>query len=217
MKNLVPVILLGLSLLTAPPVDAQHDADASDDPNDLLDARPWSLMAYRGWTSTKSLGQTFPQFKYESANEDLYSLELAYTLSPENAVSRFFWHIRARFQLAGNFAIRDEGDRSGDPIYEGDAYFIVRWRNFPWNRYVATSLAIGDGLSYVSRVPDQEEEDNDDTNKLLNYLMLEATLALPSYPQWQLLYRIHHRSGVYGLFGDNSGSNVIGVGLRYHF
>jgi predicted porin len=143
---------------------------------------------------------------------------LAYTLAPENPVSRFFWHIRAKFQLAGNFALRYEDGKMNDPIYEGDGYFVVRWRNFPWNRYLATTLAIGEGVSYVSRVPQVEEEDNDNTKKLLNYLMLEATFALPRYPRTQILYRIHHRSGVFGAYGaGNSGSNTIGVGLRYHF
>jgi hypothetical protein len=47
--------------------------------------------------------------------------------------------------------------------------------------------------------------------------MLEATFALPKYPQWQLAYRIHHRSGIYGVFDTDSGSNTIGLGLRYFF
>ncbi len=209
--------MLGMSLLVSQGGFAQQNEGHKGDPNDQLTETPWSLMFYRGWTSTKSLGQTFPQFQFDSANEDLYSLELAYTLAPENAISRFFWHIRAKFQLAGNFALRIEDDDGDDPNYEGNVYFVVRWRNFPWNRYVATTLAIGEGLSYVSRVPEEEKQSNDDTEKLLNYLMLEATVALPSYPRAQILYRIHHRSGVYGLFGDNSGSNVIGVGFRYHF
>jgi hypothetical protein len=48
--------------------------------------------------------------------------------------------------------------------------------------------------------------------------MLEATFAVPSYPYVQLVGRIHHRSGAFGLFGDaqESGSNTVGLGFRVH-
>ncbi|NNK49546.1 MAG: hypothetical protein HKP01_11805 [Gemmatimonadetes bacterium] len=44
------------------------------------------------------------------------------------------------------------------------------------------------------------------------------TLALPSLPYLQLVGRIHHRSGAFGLFGDaqESGSNTVGLGIRWH-
>jgi len=41
---------------------------------------------------------------------------------------------------------------------------------------------------------------------------------VPSLPYVQVVGRIHHRSGVFGLFGDarESGSNTVGLGLRVH-
>ena len=47
--------------------------------------------------------------------------------------------------------------------------------------------------------------------------MVEATFALPRHPQWQLAYRIHHRSGIFGVYDTDSGSNTVGLGLRYFF
>jgi len=50
---------------------------------------------------------------------------------------------------------------------------------------------------------------------LLHYLLLEATFGPPNSP-WSVVTRIHHRSGIFGLF-SHSGSNVISAGVRYRF
>ena len=209
-----PLVILSVSLFWCQYSVAQQ---APRDPNYLLDETPWSLMLYRGWTSTKNLNESL-RFQYESAHEDMYAAELAYTLAPTNPISQFLWYIRSRFQLAGNVAYRRDKEANND-ILELDLYFMLRWRNFPWNRFLATTFAIGEGISWASQVPSVEKIDDDnDSRKLLNYLMFEATFALPSHPDLQLVYRLNHRSGAYGLF-DNSdfGSNVLGFGLRYHF
>lgn len=209
--------LFFLVLLALPVEASDGEIDKGPaNPNDLLLTRPWSLMFYYGRTSELIFAKTVA-FKFEDAEEDVYSLELAYTLPPENVISRFFSHIGSRFFLAGNLVRRVDHKRDKN-INEVDAYIGLRWQNLPWNRYVATSFAIADGLSYASDPPRVEFEDDPDSNSnLLNYLMLEATFALPTHPQWQLVYRIHHRSGVYGLFDTDSGSNTVGLGLRYFF
>jgi hypothetical protein len=67
-------------------------------------------------------------------------------------------------------------------------------------------------------MPSLEKRSNTNTKRLLNYLMLEAAFALPAYPQVQLLARIHHRSGAFGLYrAGNTGSNDVGLGIRYLF
>lgn len=65
----------------------------------------------------------------------------------------------------------------------------VRWITFPWNRYLVTSV--------------------------LHYLLIEAAVGLPN-SNWSLVARVHHRSGIFGLF-SHSGSNVLALGLRYRF
>jgi hypothetical protein len=45
--------------------------------------------------------------------------------------------------------------------------------------------------------------------------VIEAAVGLPS-SSWSLVARVHHRSGIFGLF-SHSGSNVLAVGLRYRF
>lgn len=103
--------------------------------------------------------------------------------------------------------------------WEFNGLFTLRWLTFPWNKYIYTTFAIGDGLSYATRTPKLEEElHGDNTSLFLNYLMLEVTFALPETPKWSLVVRLHHRSGVLGIFNDVEGaSNALGMGLKYKF
>jgi hypothetical protein len=95
---------------------------------------------------------------------------------------------------------------------------VFRWQPFPWDRYLDTSFAIGEGLSYATDDPEIETEKHDRTSRVLNYLMLELAVAVPQQPRWTLFGRVHHRSGVFGLFdGVTGGSNVVGAGIRYTF
>jgi hypothetical protein len=43
--------------------------------------------------------------------------------------------------------------------------------------------------------------------------MVEAAFRLPGSP-WSMVARLHHRSGIFGLF-SHSGSNLVELGLRY--
>jgi hypothetical protein len=93
----------------------------------------------------------------------------------------------------------------------------LRWVVFPWNKYVETTAAIGEGGSWATEIPALERAaaSNKNSEQLLNYILLEATFAVPD-TRWSLVTRIHHRSGVWGLLGDN-GSNIIETGIRYRF
>ncbi|QLH41774.1 MAG: hypothetical protein HWD59_02960 [Coxiellaceae bacterium] len=173
---------------------------------------PWSVMFYAGKLVDENLLQVFSM---NFGDETLYSLELAKELSPDNMLRRYVQPLVTTVAIAGNVAYRTDPD---GPIYEFDPYVTFRWEHFPWDKFLVNTYAIGWGVSYVTRVPTWEAEDSTDTKQLLNYLMFETTLALPKHPQWQLVLRIHHRSGAFGLYGaDNAGSNVIGLGIRYNF
>jgi hypothetical protein len=176
---------------------------------------PWGFLYYYGQTVSNPLVTIF-YGEYDHWPEHIQSLELSHTLDQDNAFRRFFSPVVSVVQVA-----LDGTQRQGDnqnTIYEVDPYFNIRWVNLPWNHYVDTSFAIGEGVSYASSVPSVEKRDNDNTKRFLNYLMFEATFAAPSHPEWQVVARIHHRSGAFGLYGaGNSGSNDIGIGVRYLF
>lgn len=103
--------------------------------------------------------------------------------------------------------------------WEFNGLVIWRWTNFPWNRYLKTTIAVGDGLSYATVVPPLElaSHTNTGATRLLDYFLLETTFAPPWADNWALVTRVHHRSGAKGLFdGVHGGSNVIAVGIKFY-
>lgn len=181
--------------------------------------KQWSWLLYRGFTSDNTLGQILGG-RFHYIGEDLYSLELGYRLAEDNFFRRLLGPLVSAIEITGNVSYRVGG---GNPqnILELVPYIAFRWEQFPWNNYVYTTVAIGEGVSYVSEVPVIEQRttgSDGKTGRFINYLMLEVTAALPRYPELSLVFRIHHRSGAFGLYGaGNSGSNVVGLGLRYYF
>ena len=184
--------------------------------NSLYDEYPWAGTYYYGITVNDPLVRTFLLHNLDRWPEHIQSLELSHTLAPDNFLRRLVNPLVGIVQVAGNFTLR-QGQKQ-PRIYEFAPYVAFRWANLPWNDTILTSFAIGEGISYTSSVPAIEARNNDNTKRLLNYLMFEATFAAPSYPQLQFIARIHHRSGAYGLYhAGNTGSNNIGIGLRYLF
>ena len=98
--------------------------------------------------------------------------------------------------------------------WELNALVIGRWVTFPWNAYLNTTFAVGEGISYATEVPELEREKG--ASQWLNYLLFEVTFALPKYPEWAIVGRIHHRSGFFGALAPN-GSNVVAAGIEYRF
>ncbi|QOC23932.1 hypothetical protein IC757_07430 [Wenzhouxiangella sp. AB-CW3] len=96
----------------------------------------------------------------------------------------------------------------------------ARWTRFPWDHVIDTSAVVGWGQSFATEVPPLEPRSDGDerSTRLLNYLLVELDFAPPSHPEWGLVLRLHHRSGVFGLYnGVNGGSNYIGAGIRYRY
>jgi len=106
--------------------------------------------------------------------------------------------------------------------WEFNLAYVGRWKPFPWDHVVDTSVALGGGVSWAAEVPFIEprakELGEQESTRLLGYLMLEIELAPPGPGPWSGFVRLHHRSGAKGLFDDvNGGSNFIALGARYHF
>ena len=101
---------------------------------------------------------------------------------------------------------------------EFNGLLIARWLSFPWDKYLDTSLAVGNGLSMATETPESEALQHEKTSLLLDYVLVEASFSLPQIPKWSFVWRIHHRSGVFGLFnGVHGASNAMGAGLSYSF
>ena len=94
----------------------------------------------------------------------------------------------------------------------------MRWSKFPWNHNVATSFAFGIGPSWATDEPEGEIERHDETQQFLVYWFGELALGPPA-SSWAWVFRLHHRSGAFGLVADqgDGGSNTLAAGLKYRF
>ena len=142
-----------------------------------------------------------------------------YALAATNPITRFFnYFFINRIQLAGNVAERhdytaqDKGDKW---VTEYDLYIMGRITRFPWRHYLVTTLAAGEGISYdTHKIYVENGTTGKSSPRFLNFLTFEITLALPEYPYLELVGRIHHRSGCWGLYypySQKPGSNNVGI------
>ncbi|MBK1729416.1 hypothetical protein CKO14_08500 [Halorhodospira halophila] len=121
------------------------------------------------------------------------------------------WEVEG--QLARHTGMQRHGEVNG--------VLVARWTRFPWDRWLDTRAAFGEGLSWATQEPRIEprgdKDDDEDSAQLLNYLLLEIE-GKPPGRDWSGFVRIHHRSGVFGLFsGVRGGSNFVGAGVRRYF
>lgn len=195
---------------------------AEETPGDQAWYQPDAVAVYVGAGSEEKFKPSLA-FKFESAHETMYAAELDWHLTEQNFFNRMAGYIGAEIEPAVLIAYRD--DRIQDEGIEEIVLFAhIRWSKFPWNHKLMTTIAIGEGVSYTNGLTTNElidaadADEDEGPQRWLNFISLELTAALPAHPQWQVFYRLHHRSGAFGLFAANDvGSNVMGLGVRYMF
>jgi hypothetical protein len=86
---------------------------------------------------------------------------------------------------------------------------------------VTLKLTIGYGPSVAHGTPSYEDGSADDPDKRYKfqlYGMYETEWGLRDYPAISIVYKVHHRSGAFGLIAPPQvGSNFMNWGLRYRF
>jgi len=180
---------------------ADYDVEVVDE------SRPWAFTMYTVWLSEEQLGDVM-LFQGKLEDSQLYVAALSRKIGSLNA------HIDA--EIEGQVA------KHAGPLqrhWEVNGLGTLRWKTFPWDKYLDTTAATGLGLSYAFDDPLFEIEAHDRSNKWLVYIMVELTFSLPEIPQWALVARVHHRSAAYGTFEDDleGASNSAGFGLKYRF
>ncbi len=121
------------------------------------------------------------------------------------------------------------GQRFGDQTEaEYWAALYLRWKWFPWNDVVKTSFAFSTGLNYTTGISDYElrVSGNGEGSNLMHFFSPEITFALPDRPDRELVFRMHHRSGIQDDNGApglaifnyaDTGATFATAGIRYKF
>ena len=105
----------------------------------------------------------------------------------------------------------------------GNTELTLDWRPAftPWQwGPVALEFAWGAGLSYSLGRPwsDYTDPDRPGGYRLLFHMAPEIALQHSDLPDWSLSLRLHHRSGLYGLFGPRRvGSNHLVLLLMHRY
>ena len=190
-KKLVALIALTISLITVEKAAATEK---------------WHLNIYGATVTAKGIDKALTETSGYDFSFNFLALAFARTITSFND----YLEIEMEGQFAQHFG--------GQEHVEINALLVTRWLIFPWDKHIDTSFAIGEGLSLATETPKIERRKHDDASQFLNYLLFELAFSLPDYPSWAVITRLHHRSGVFGLFDDVTGaSNALGVGLKYSF
>lgn len=193
-----PVLSLVL-LFSLTEAFAESDIDV-----DCAEQYKWFLTVYGGPHAQPDF---YHVLRFDMSFEDDTYIAVA-------ALARELWRYKdwVSFEAEGQVGKHFGGEHQGQLT----GLIIGRWHWFPWDKYIDTSLALGDGVSWNTKISKIEKEDNDDAIRWLNYLLVEVTFGLPQYPRWDLVYRIHHRSSNSGLIGAG-GSNYVTGGIKFSF
>ncbi len=180
----------------------------------------------------------------KSSETDLVTAAFGdYDASPESnyAISADWGHrfsdtlFTLPIEMTANLGVQYFAERGYQPDAWGATAYIkahYSWRLPLTEKYVR--FGIGEGLSYVTRIPMSEQRDfakkNSESNRLLNYV--EWTIDLPlrqfnwAAPMFEggglkelyLSYKVWHRSSVFGLFADEKGGvNFMGFGFEARY
>lgn len=179
----------------------------------------------------------------KSSETDLYTVVIGdFDASPEsNYAIAGSWGRQysdtlfgAPIAMTGNVGAQWFNERGYQPDGWGvNAYIkaLYDWR-LPWTRKYLR-LGLGEGLSYVTRIPASEQRDfakkGVDSVKLMNYLEWTMDVPLRQFALFDNLLRnrvdevyvgfiVWHRSTVFGLFGDEQGGvNFMGFGFEAQY
>jgi hypothetical protein len=144
---------------------------------------------------------------------EIYLLQASYKLAAlQPQWGRFNPKIDLELPLV--LGIVNESERDS-PFMQYNVGFTVRWKSFPWNKYLYTNLETGCGLTYSQYVLATERVRHPDRERSHweFYWPIQLMLAHPRYPQHQLVMLLHHHSG--GTLFHKGGANSLGVGYRY--
>lgn len=199
-------LCIALTFACAGPAAAQSASRRDADPP----LRTQSAMLFTGVFSKGDLGQAIVDPFYP--HEDNYIVGAAFALDMAKLGAGFT--IGAELGLAGRFGNNTIGSSE---LWAGPT---IRYRGFTIGDTLTIAPALILGFSVVTGsigVESEREQKHGGTSSLLFRFTPELAFRFKQVPNFELVYRIHHRSGLYGTLGDlREGSNAHVLGLRWY-
>ena len=135
------------------------------------------------------------------------------------AVSRETWRFWTRWTLEPEVGIAQRFGRQDATEVWGALFF--RYHGFPWDDVLVTTAAVSTGLNWASEVTEVEAGPGRRRRRAASGCTSSRPRS-PSRcragPDTELLFRFHHRSGVFGLVSDAwGGAQYATVGVRVRF
>ena len=169
---------------------------------------PWSATVYFGPSTTKFFTAVFSSGRLQATGAmlgvagdgRLLYLGQGISLAGEAEITQYvFGHRNTTFSVGLGFQINAPFglDHNRISIYDGPSYAL----DPPY-----TSIGYHNRVYPASR------------NKFENYVVLEYAVALSSDSNWDVVGRLFHRSGAWGLYTDSDDDGLaFGLGLKYRF
>ena len=206
MAAAILVLLLGMA-----PIAWAGDSNdlAKEGFYDRLGDRKWALTVYGGKLAEETI-------------EDIYTFSATFDTPAYMVTAALARRMASFFDDGLIFELEGQVTKHFDYMdhWELNGLGIFRLPLFSRSDFLNMSLAWGGGLSLASEIPRVEEEeairDDEEANELLFYMLVELTFNIPKAPQWNLVVRLHHRSGAAGALGE-VGSNFLCAGFKYYF
>lgn len=179
---------------------------------------PWAVEFGVGVMSDNdTIGNITGQFDTitDEYGADIYKLSVYYT------VKEFQWEMgNYTFypQLEVFPSITRFEENSGENYHNINFAGTLKWTDFPWNKYLYTTLATGVGLGYFEQINsyDRKKHINEERSQWKFYWPIQLTLALPKFKRHQIVLYNDHWSGGFGIF-DDGGFDTYGIAYRFIF
>lgn len=172
-------------------------------------AKPNGILVFGGAYTAETAGGSWPWASPDYTDDyfiggaytrDVFDLPLGFALGGEVGASLRFGNTDASGEIWSGGRLSHAGIVLG-------------------NLNIAPAVTLG--LSAVSDtlpIEEEREELYDGTATLLGYIGAELSFRVKTMPNVELVYRLHHRSGGDGFFGDmHEGSNANALGVRIRF
>ena len=162
----------------------------SDSPNPL---RSWAFeygLAFITDDTIDKVALEHTSIAHGPAGGQVHLLTAAYRLAEAS------WQVgncqfKPLLELPLTLGIVDENGRS--PFLNYSVSFQVRWRDFPWNKYVSTTTSMGAGLAYSEEIflMDIQTHSNRFRSRVKNQLAHRGLLGLAAIPAASA-HGLHH-------------------------